>query len=92
MNLENKPVRIKMYLSICNTSASLCNMNITVNGGSNTYQYNGYGKEIVLDLIVQPGTSPVELSTDGPRVDSPGDPRILYFRLSNVKIEEVDGS
>lgn len=88
VNLQEEATPIKLYLNVSDLSEKISNLSITVNGGqASKYQYNYTGTNIILELILEPGTCVVELSTDSSQIVSPKDSRELYFKISQVKIE-----
>ena len=52
------------------------------------YQVSSNGTEVVLPLTLLSGNNTISFSTDAKQVDAPNDSRNLYFRVTNVKIEE----
>lgn len=63
-------------------------LKITTDVQQMEYQVSSNGTEVVLPLTLLSGNNIISFSTDAKQVDAPNDPRTLYFRVTNIKIEE----
>jgi hypothetical protein len=83
---RSRPLLIEMNLST--GYGEFASMSIAGPGFSDTLKINSAGVPYAKEIVLQPGTNIIKFNCDARRVQAPGDPRDLVFRVVNFNFRE----
>jgi len=78
--------RIKLEMVICTGYEEYSSLKLESDLFTDTIRVNSSGTDYSKEITVTPGKHIIKFSCDAQRVDAPGDPRYLVFRVINFKV------
>jgi hypothetical protein len=89
-NDDDEPVRMRVTFGYASLTPGDWTLEVRGAGVDETLPMGGDEATVTLDLLVAPGHSTLDLSTDAP-ADTGTDPRDLHFRVVNLDVEPIPG-